>query len=819
MAATISHEPVPRQGMDDQVNPGGRTHRWSKFCFLAVGGLSLLILLSWASGNWRLGTMGEPYVPMAPSTAMALLALAVVAWLWQRRPASSAANWFGRAVALTVLAMGLLVWAQSRFGFDLPSLRPVPTTETVGRIPVGRMSPLTALAFVLASLGLLLQLSAGAGRKALRQAAAILAVLLLLLSTGVTLSYVLQVPLFYSGTVIPMAALTAVGFTLLGLGLLMRTGSDTWPIGLVIHHAPGIPPLRRFAWGLAALALVLTAGTGASGYAYLRHERSEARRVAAETVSAVADLKVRQIGDWYHERRADANTISRAPLRAELKQFLTNPADTETRSEVLAWLQALHHEYGYSVAALVDGQGTVRLSVPSSIAQVDPRVLGECQKALQRRTVIILDLHRLEADPAMHLSLIVPLVSDRPHVVLLLQVDAGRSLFPLVQTWPTPSQTAETLLVRREGNEVVFLNEVRHRQGTARNLRLRIDSMPELPAARAASGEDGVFEGVDSRQVPVVAALRAVPGTPWFLVAKIDKDELYAPFWREVTATIPLLGVLLLAAAAGVSLLWHRRGLLSAERELVLQRQSHELNETLEQRVIERTAQLELSNKELEAFSYAVSHDLRAPLRGIDGWSVALLEDYGDTLDDRAHEYLGRVRSETQRMGSLIDDLLKLSRVARQEMLPKPLDLSTIAEAIAGKLEEREPFRTVEVVIQPGLSAQGDAGLMRVALSNLFENAWKFTSKWTAARIEFGRMDQETGPVFFVRDNGAGFDMDYAQKLFSPFQRLHKTSEFPGTGVGLATVQRIIHRHGGRIWAEAEVGRGATFFFTLEGSQ
>ncbi|MDR3573454.1 MAG: PAS domain S-box protein [Anaerolineaceae bacterium] len=240
------------------------------------------------------------------------------------------------------------------------------------------------------------------------------------------------------------------------------------------------------------------------------------------------------------------------------------------------------------------------------------------------------------------------------------------------------------------------------------------------------------------------------------------------------------------------------------------------LNDSLEQRVIERTAQLEVSNKELESFAYSVSHDLRAPLRGINGWSLALMEDNYEQLDQQGRQYLERVRSEAERMGQLIDDLLQLSRVTRADMQTSPVDLSALAQTVINRLQAAQPQRQVEVVIQPGLMTRGDATLLGVVLTNLFENAWKFTGKCSQARIEFGKERVDGQQAFFVRDNGVGFDMQYAQKLFGAFQRLHKISEFPGTGIGLATVQRIIHRHGGKVWADAQVNSGATFFFTLE---
>jgi PAS domain S-box-containing protein len=240
------------------------------------------------------------------------------------------------------------------------------------------------------------------------------------------------------------------------------------------------------------------------------------------------------------------------------------------------------------------------------------------------------------------------------------------------------------------------------------------------------------------------------------------------------------------------------------------------LNAELEQRIVQRTAQLESANKELEAFSYSVSHDLRSPLRGIDGWSQALLEDYGSLLDEQGKTYINRVRSETQRMGNLIDDLLKLSRFTRAEMHIEEVNLSAIAQSIAAQLQQTAPERQVDFVIQPGLTANGDARLLEIALTNLLGNAFKFTGNTPQARIEFEQTEIDGQHIFFVRDNGAGFDMAFAKNLFGAFQRMHRVSEFPGTGIGLTIVQRIISRHGGHIWAEAAMNQGAAFYFTLE---
>ncbi|MFZ0821521.1 MAG: ATP-binding protein [Candidatus Acidiferrales bacterium] len=255
---------------------------------------------------------------------------------------------------------------------------------------------------------------------------------------------------------------------------------------------------------------------------------------------------------------------------------------------------------------------------------------------------------------------------------------------------------------------------------------------------------------------------------------------------------------------------------LENEERLAAKAAVSKLNAELEERVHQRTAELESANKELEAFCYSVSHDLRAPLRSIDGFSLALLEDHGGRLSDEGKTDLQRVRAATVRMGTLIDDLLDLSRIARSEMHREPVDLSQLAGSIASELRGVQPDRKVEFAIAPGLKVKGDLRLIRIALQNLLGNSWKFTSKQDHARIEFGRTQSNGTSSFFVGDNGAGFDPAFASRLFGAFQRLHAAADFPGTGIGLATVQRIVHRHGGDIWATSKVNEGATFFFTLE---
>jgi signal transduction histidine kinase len=258
-----------------------------------------------------------------------------------------------------------------------------------------------------------------------------------------------------------------------------------------------------------------------------------------------------------------------------------------------------------------------------------------------------------------------------------------------------------------------------------------------------------------------------------------------------------------------------------AKKNALLRRQTELLAEAeqaaseLAEARAELVRDLEHKNRELESFSYAVSHDLRAPLRRIDSFSRAVLESQGERLDPAGRQYFERIREASRHMSQLIDDVLYLSRVTRAELREQEVELSSIATLIVTRLQEADPQRQVETKIRPGVIVSGDGQLLKIVLENLLENAWKFTGKESQAKIEFGVTQQSGEPTYFVRDNGAGFDMTYADRLFGPFQRLHPQGEFPGNGIGLATVQRIVHRHGGRLWAEGLVAQGATFYFTL----
>jgi signal transduction histidine kinase len=343
----------------------------------------------------------------------------------------------------------------------------------------------------------------------------------------------------------------------------------------------------------------------------------------------------------------------------------------------------------------------------------------------------------------------------------------------------------------------------------------------------------------------VMALGRPIIGTPWFVVVEFPDQALLThvgPFLRRMTLISVVLLLIGLAGALALSRSITRplHSLTSAASaiaagnysRLVDVRSRDELGalasafnamatkvrdaqHDLEQKVRERTVQFEVANRELEAFSYSVSHDLRAPLRHINGFSQALLEDYDDRLDDEGKGYLQELRSASLEMSELIDDLLKLAQVTRSEMRREVVNISEMVHCVAARLQKIHAQRTLVVNIEDGLLIRGDKRLLQIALSNLLENAWKFTSKVAEAEISFGRVEKGDESSYFVRDNGAGFDIAYVGKLFGAFQRLHTAAEFAGTGVGLATVQRIVQRHGGRVWAEGAVNKGATFYFTV----
>jgi len=552
-------------------------------CNLLALSLGIVVLIGWIAQIRLLASVRSESVPMSASTAVLCALLGAVGILRCRRPSNAATARLALAAVFLTIAVSLLTllprWLTSELSVERWF---APRLGTLGSASIGRVSPLTALMLPCVGLALLLRSQPFASRRGCGEWACVLALAGFAVCLMVLLSYATDTPLFYGTATIPMPFTTAVGLALLNVGLLLVSDARAWLAYVLKAGANDSASAGWFARSPLAVFAFLFVGIAGVGLVYVRHEIATARQAAQDTLSAIADLKVRSLVRWRNERMIAAQEILSTPfLGQHVRDFLAHGG---ARAELLAWLESVRkYNQGLRVL-LLDDQLRVRLAVPEDEVGLGPEARDSAAEALRTRRPVMSDLHHNPNNKEIHLDLTVPLsasvfsetgdaASSEPVAVVLLQVSPDEQIFPEIRNWPTPSPTAETLLVRREGDEVVYLNELRHQTGTALMLRSRIDGRRSLPAAMAAQGMQGCVEGLDYRNVPVLAVLRSVPGTSWYVVAKVDLKEFYAPLQAHAWATGAVLLVLLIATALGVGLRQRRRDEQWLQRQLAAERE------------------------------------------------------------------------------------------------------------------------------------------------------------------------------------------------------------------------------------------------------
>ncbi len=859
---------------------------------------------------------------MAPSTALlfVLFGSAILLRLYLHR--SHCAWW---ASTLMVSACGSIAFILFALSFQgkHPELEHlgIAISGSVGTAPLGHISPVTALCFVIAALSFLV--SASFSRISLRRAIAAwwLAFLLIVANLVFLLAYLYGSPLLYGGEFIPPAFPTAVAFLALGTALFAISAAKASPLLTLNGTGKGVERMLLF------IFVFLSCGILVAGFLYYRHFEQGQLLEAEKRLSAIADLKVNELVLWRKERLGDGAVIYGNPAFSALVwRFFSNPKNSVAKTELRGWISRLQTTYQYERIYLLDNRNATRLAIPPTEEPPAPHLSGYASQALRSGKVMFFDFHRQSVESPIHLSILVPIFDStegkHPMGVLVLHINPDLYLYPFIERWPIPSSSGETLLLRREGDNVVFLNRLRFNEKAPLNLNLPL-SHKELPARNAVLGHYTIMEGRDYREIPVIAALRHVPDSPWFLVAKMDKEEIYAPLRERLWLVISLIAALLISAGTGVGFIWRQQStafykeMFRAEQKRLESEQKyrtlfetmtegvamHEmvydgatsvdyrlltvnpafarhtgiavekaegalasdlygtgdppflkeyehvartgepmtfetfspamrkhfhivasspglgLFATLFEDITERKRQEEAlreKNLELESLNYTVSHDLKSPLVTVKTFLGYLAQDMANGDSARIEQDMMYIRTASERMGLLLEDLFNLSRLGRTSFPPVDVAFRDLAQEAIDLVAGRISQRGVQVVLADSrVMLHGDRRRLLQLWQNLIDNAVKYMGDQAAPRVEVGVESgaaEET--VFFVKDNGQGIDPRYREKIFGLFEQLDPGVE--GTGIGLALVKRIVELNGGALWMESEgPGKGSAFFFTL----
>ncbi len=602
---------------------------------------------------------------------------------------------------------------------------------------------------------------------------------------------------------------------------------------------------------LAAIQLTNIVGVPFTAYSGMQGQQ---RAEAFKSLELVADLNKERLLRLIKQQRDDIRVAANnrftaaavVRLRATIRELSARGRggtelwdlvrETQDYRGLLKHLNDFRYGINHKLAIVDAGTGKVFISTDEALQGADFSEHDGFTGAFGSADAYVGDIRTGALDPAPSLCFSHAIRDGAGKVVAVLwtAVSANDIIKPLLYTGTGLGERGEVLLINRDAENLLPLKHPLADGTVAKPLGYRIQAQPALLAA---TGHEGIIETEDYRGEPTLAAYRYIPVTSewgWGMVIKRDREELFAPLRRGMTysSAIGLVGLLTLIALIA----WLARSLtrpilalsqtavrvaegdLDARAPVTTSDEVGYLARTFNlmlQRTKERTEELAALNKELEAFSYSVSHDLRSPLRAIDGFSSILLEDYSGTLDAKGKRLLNIIRTNTQKMGQLIDDLLAFARLGRQHMKLTVINMAELTKAVFDELASRSPERKLELHVKTLPPAQGDPAMIRQVFVNLLSNAIKFTRYRDPTVIEVGHRVDDRSSVYYVKDNGAGFDMQYVHKLFGVFQRLHTSEQFEGTGVGLAIVQQIIQRHGGRVWAEGKVNEGATISFTL----